>query len=379
MTAEELALLGYPSPQAQAQDSYTQQPTPDDLARMGSGPGVGYPMGVMQGGPDPTIEQFSPQSAAGPQMDPQTLAMLANSDPNGFTSGPAGPPPLPLPGNPGEAMATPGSVGVSGNPATNPYTPNGTADRQPQRQEQVQPQYSEFDKFMIETGRANVDLTPAERLQAHKAYDAIMLKRMEMNDPEKQLKLQKDRVELQKSTMEQADAVAKKADAIPQVEENIRLLDELTSQKGLPYAVGTGRFSAGAYLYGMRKEPIPGSVEADFMARLDQVQGKNFLTAFNQLRGAGQITELEGAKAQDALGRLKTTQSEGAFRQSVAELRGILQAGLDRSKARLGTQAPSDTATTAPSPSPATAPVIKTIPGRGTFQSLGNGQWKQIQ
>jgi hypothetical protein len=113
------------------------------------------------------------------------------------------------------------------------------------------------------------------------------------------------------------------------------------------------------------------------MSRLEQVQGKNFLAAFNQLKGAGQITEIEGAKATAALGRLGTNQSEGEFRKSVAELRGVLQTGLDRSKARLGTQATSATAPAAASTTPG-SPVIRTT-ARGTFRSLGNGQWVQIK
>jgi hypothetical protein len=195
-------------------------------------------------------------------------------------------------------------------------------------------------------------------------------------DPEKLLKLQKDRAELQKSTMEQSDAFAKKVDAIPELQNNVQLLDDLLAAKGLSSAVGA---KDAAFLFGLKKDPLAGTEAADFMSRLEQVQGKNFLAAFNQLKGAGQITEIEGAKATAALGRLGTNQSEGEFRKSVAELRGVLQTGLDRSKARLGTQATSATAPAAAPSVPASSPVIKTIPGRGTFQSLGNGQWKQIQ
>jgi hypothetical protein len=389
MTAEELALMGY---HAAPQQGPIQQPSPEELSAIGAGPGVGYPMAVMQGSPNPSVQQFAPQSVAGPQMDPQTIAM-ANSDPNGLTSGPDGPPWLPLPGNPGSAGNDPtvsnaSDMGVSGNAATNPYTPNGSSDRalaaasQTPQTDQSQyaaaaagfPQLSEWAKA---SGLPR-EVMPDERKMIIEKYFDERNAFLARQDPEKLLKIKKDQVELAKSTTEQADAVNKKVDAIQQVEENIRLLDELTAEKGLPYSVGTGRLSSGAYLYGMKKEPVSGTSEADFMSRLDQVQGKNFLTAFNQLRGAGQITEIEGAKAQDALGRLKATQSEGAFRQSVAELRGILQSGLERSQARLGSQGQ-----VAAAPSTATAsssaPMIKTIPGRGTFQSLGNGQWKQIQ
>lgn len=43
-------------------------------------------------------------------------------------------------------------------------------------------------------------------------------------------------------------------------------------------------------------------------ARIDQIQGKTFLQAFDSLRGAGQITESEGEKATQSLNRLQATQ-----------------------------------------------------------------------
>ncbi|PSH64654.1 hypothetical protein [Phyllobacterium sophorae] len=43
----------------------------------------------------------------------------------------------------------------------------------------------------------------------------------------------------------------------------------------------------------------------DFLSRVDKVVNGSFLTAFNSLRGGGQITEAEGQKAQGALQRLQ--------------------------------------------------------------------------
>ena len=194
---------------------------------------------------------------------------------------------------------------------------------------------------------------------------------MARQDPEKLLKIKKDQLELQKSTTEQAESTAKKVDAIPEVQNNIKLLDDLLADKGLVDSVGA---KGAAFLFGLKGEPIAGTQAADFTERVKQVQGKNFLTAFQQLKGSGQITEIEGAKATAAIARLGTNQSEEAFKSSVGELKGILQTGLERSRQRLGIKAPSDSATSAPSGSPQ----IRTT-ARGTFRSLGNGQWVQIK
>jgi len=54
---------------------------------------------------------------------------------------------------------------------------------------------------------------------------------------------------------------------------------------------------------------------------LDKIKGGVFLAAFESLKGGGQITELEGIKAEQAQARLLETQSPEAFRDALAELR----------------------------------------------------------
>jgi hypothetical protein len=54
---------------------------------------------------------------------------------------------------------------------------------------------------------------------------------------------------------------------------------------------------------------------------LNKIKGGVFLAAFESLKGGGQITELEGQKAEQAQARLLETQSPEAFRDALAELR----------------------------------------------------------
>lgn len=71
-----------------------------------------------------------------------------------------------------------------------------------------------------------------------------------------------------------------------------------------------------------------------FQGRLDQIKGSLFLQAYTILKGGGQITEIEGQKATDAMARLSTAQNETDFRQALNDIRGVIQAGLDRIKSQ---------------------------------------------
>lgn len=75
---------------------------------------------------------------------------------------------------------------------------------------------------------------------------------------------------------------------------------------------------------------VPNTPQYDFAQKAQQLQGQAFLQAFEGLKGGGQITETEGKKATDAIGRLSTAQSEKAYREALGELRGVLVAAKDR-------------------------------------------------
>lgn len=107
-----------------------------------------------------------------------------------------------------------------------------------------------------------------------------------------------------------------------EVEETSALIDKALNHPGLSYAVGTSSLAP----------VVPGTEAANFMAILDQLQGKNFLAAFESLKGGGQITEVEGKKAEQAISRLNRAQTEEAFKESLRELKGILQKGLERKR-----------------------------------------------
>ena len=81
---------------------------------------------------------------------------------------------------------------------------------------------------------------------------------------------------------------------------------------------------------------IPGTDAKDFSVALDQLKGKTFLQAFESLKGGGQITEVEGKKATEAIGRLNTAQSDKAFQQALSDLRGVVEGSMKRASGQTG-------------------------------------------
>ncbi|WP_112602770.1 phage tail tip lysozyme [Rhizobium sp. WW22] len=71
-------------------------------------------------------------------------------------------------------------------------------------------------------------------------------------------------------------------------------------------------------------------------SKMDQITGQTFLQAYNTLRGAGQITEVEGQKATAAMGRLNTAQSEKDYRDALNDLRGVVQNAVQRARQQAG-------------------------------------------
>jgi hypothetical protein len=61
-------------------------------------------------------------------------------------------------------------------------------------------------------------------------------------------------------------------------------------------------------------------------AKIDQLGGRAFLSAFESLKGGGQITEIEGQKATAALSRLTNqAQSEEEYRKAIEDFKREVQ------------------------------------------------------
>jgi len=75
---------------------------------------------------------------------------------------------------------------------------------------------------------------------------------------------------------------------------------------------------------------VPGTEQRRVGARIRQLDGQAFLQAFESLKGGGQITEIEGTKATQAIGRLDSAQRPEDYRAALAELRDLLLIARDR-------------------------------------------------
>lgn len=160
------------------------------------------------------------------------------------------------------------------------------------------------------------------------------------------------------SGKEYGESGAKAAIALPQslqeAENTIGLVDDLLKHPGFKQAVGGSSM--------LQIQRIPGTDAKDFMSRLDQMKGKQFLQAYETLKGGGQITEVEGTKATQAIARMDNTTSEAAFTQAAREYQNIIRQGVKRAKQKAamgGGFQPEQPA--APSPQSPTQPTM-TIP-----------------
>jgi hypothetical protein len=127
--------------------------------------------------------------------------------------------------------------------------------------------------------------------------------------------------------------------AVSQAEETLRLVDELVGSAdgsvprhpGFEAAVGmSSKLDPRNYL--------AGTDATAFNTRLDQLKGKQFLQAFESLKGGGQITEVEGKKATDAIARMNTATTEKEFVTAARDFQNTIRGAVERAKTKAGGQ-----------------------------------------
>lgn len=117
------------------------------------------------------------------------------------------------------------------------------------------------------------------------------------------------------------------------VSSQIGVIDKALNHPGRETAVGlSGKVDPRNY--------VPGTDATNFQVLMDQIGGAAFLQAFDSLKGGGQITEVEGKKATDAIARLNRSQSGPEFEQSLKDLREVMAAGQARLGGTASPQAP---------------------------------------
>jgi hypothetical protein len=135
--------------------------------------------------------------------------------------------------------------------------------------------------------------------------------------------------------------------AIATAEQTLTLIDEMigdarVSKDGKKWEVPKGGRDpaegftdyVGAGVPGMRF--LEGSDAASYERRQLQIEGKTFLEAFESLRGGGAITEVEGAKGQQAISRMNKAQSEVEYVKAARELQEVVRKGVERARTKAG-------------------------------------------
>ncbi len=136
-------------------------------------------------------------------------------------------------------------------------------------------------------------------------------------------------IEGREAAEERGKATGQAQVALPNViakaEQSIKLVDEMIKHPGRETSTGlSGTLDPRNYL--------PGTSAKDFQVRQKQLQGRSFLEAFESLKGGGAISEVEGAKAEQAIARLDRSQSDEEYVAALRELRDILQLGMQRAR-----------------------------------------------
>lgn len=128
------------------------------------------------------------------------------------------------------------------------------------------------------------------------------------------------------SGSEDAKRQAAAREELPKVEDNaysiISMIESLDSDPYLDSMVGPAQ---------SRLPNVTGAA-ARVQSKMDQIGGQAFLQAFATLRGGGQISNVEGQKATEAIARLNTAQNPKDYREALGELKRIVQTSLDRAR-----------------------------------------------
>lgn len=144
-----------------------------------------------------------------------------------------------------------------------------------------------------------------------------------------------------------AETAAKARAALPGIQSSsaqaMDVIRQLKSARGLGQIVGGlgGRIPENKVAQGIFNAVMAGTPAADAMALHQQIRGGVFLRAYETLKGGGQITEVEGQKAEAAMGRLERAQTKEAYLQALGELEQVIIGGVARAQAAAaGGQAP---------------------------------------
>lgn len=114
----------------------------------------------------------------------------------------------------------------------------------------------------------------------------------------------------------------------------LKALTDMRDHPGMSAVIGLPNYMEGGF---GSMGNLPGTPAADFSAILDQVKGGVFMEAYQELKGGGQITEVEGKKAEQAKTTMTTPGiSEEAFNEARETFIEVIINGVKKARMEAG-------------------------------------------
>lgn len=110
----------------------------------------------------------------------------------------------------------------------------------------------------------------------------------------------------------------------------VALIDNVRNDPALQTATG---------LSGVVLNQVPGFDQLGFARKVDQLKSGAFLSAIEQLRGMGALSNAEGQTATAAITRLSTDLSAADFLEALGEYEAIVKQGVARAQSKMGSPA----------------------------------------
>jgi hypothetical protein len=130
----------------------------------------------------------------------------------------------------------------------------------------------------------------------------------------------------------QGEAAAAAPGDIASANTALDIIGQIRTHPELKWATGT--------MAGYGGNSIPGTGRYDFQNLVDQAKSGAFLTAVQEMRGLGALSNAEGGAATQAITRMNTATSTEAFLKALEDYEKIVVNGLERAKARLNKDGP---------------------------------------
>ena len=146
--------------------------------------------------------------------------------------------------------------------------------------------------------------------------------------PEQEIDYIEDAATARATGTDRGETLVSAGEDIAKAEQFVDLIDKAISHPGREAATGMSSV--------FNPVAMPGGDRKDFLVLGQQLRGKNFLEAYQGLKGGGQITEIEGLKAENAQARLNEAQSEQEYLTALNDMKMLIAERVQRIKGKVG-------------------------------------------